>query len=250
MRKGLLLIDRGSREKEVQDELRYICEKAKIKGDYLFSDYCFLEVIPPYIEDGMTKCFGQEIEALTIVPYFLYPGRKVKAAVNTAIGFQCKSKIKITISKPMSFHKIMVKIVDERIESTMTKNNITLSKKEIDILLIGHGSKDPEARTSLKYIVNELKCQYRNIGYCFLEIEQPNILQGIEEAAKKSPQILIVVPYFLHKGAHVKRDIYEDLTPAIERSKIKNIFITEHLGTDDKLVDLVIERAKEAENDY
>jgi sirohydrochlorin ferrochelatase len=144
----------------------------------------------------------------------------------------------------------MIEIVDERIESTLVKNNILLPKKKVDVLLIGHGSKDPEARTSLKYVVDELKHQYRNISYCFLEIEQPNISQGIEESAKNSPMVLIVVPYFLHKGAHVKRDIYEDLNPAIERSNIKNIFITEHLGMDDKLVDLVLERAKEAENDY
>ena len=250
MKKGLLLIDRGSREKEVQDELRYICEKAKARGGYLFSDYCFLEVVPPYIEEGMRKCFGQDIEALTIVPYFLYPGRKVKAAVNAVVELKPKSKIRVAISKPMSFHKLMTKIVDERIESTLAKNNIAFSKKVVDILLIGHGSKDPEARTSLRYVVDKLKHQYRNISYCFLEIEQPNISQGIEESAKNSPTVLIVVPYFLHKGAHVKRDIYEDLNPAIERSNIKNIFITEHLGMDDKLVDLVLERAKEAENDY
>jgi len=58
---------------------------------------------------------------------------------------------------------------------------------------------------------------------------------------------LIIIPYFLHKGAHVKRDIYEDLTPAMKNSGIEKIFITEHLGTDDRLIDLVIERAKEVE---
>ena len=250
MKKGLLLIDRGSKESEVQDELRYVCEKAKSKGGYLFSDYCFLEVVPPYIEEGMKKCFSQDIESLTIVPYFLYPGRKVKAAVNVVIGLKSKSKIKIAISKPMSFHKHVVKIVDERIESALAKNKISYTKKEIDVLLIGHGSKDPEAKSSLEYVVDGLKHQYRNIRYCFLEIERPSIPQGMEVATKNSPKVLIVVPYFLHRGAHVKRDIYEDLNPAIERSQIKKIFITEHLGTDDKLVNLVVERAREAENDY
>jgi len=41
MRRALLLIDRGSREEEVKEELRYICEKVKLKGNYHFSDYCF-----------------------------------------------------------------------------------------------------------------------------------------------------------------------------------------------------------------
>ena len=75
MKRGLLLIDRGSKEDEVREELRYICSKAKEFGGYHFSDYCFLEVVPPFIEEGMEKCFKQDLDALTIVPYFLYPGK-------------------------------------------------------------------------------------------------------------------------------------------------------------------------------
>ncbi len=247
MKRGLLLIDRGSREKEVQDELSYICERVKTKRDYLFCDYCFLEVIPPFIEEGIEKCLKREIDALTIVPYFLYPGKKVKAAVNAAIAMQSKTRVKITISRPMSLHKSMIKLVDEKIESTLTKNNVLLDKKQVDVLIIGHGSKDPNARISIEYVVDGLSTQYKNIDYCFLEIEEPNISQGIEKCTKNQPEVLIVMFYFLHEGAHVKRDIYTDLNPALEKSGLKNVFVTEHLGTDNKMIDLIIERAKEVE---
>src|SRR5690349_18726283 len=113
MKRGLLLIDRGSREEEVKEELRYICEKVKSKGNYYFSDYCFLEVVPPYIADGIKKCISLNIDALTIVPYFLYPGKKVKAAVNLAIGLQSQTRVKLTISRPMSLHESLIKIVHE-----------------------------------------------------------------------------------------------------------------------------------------
>ena len=66
-------------------------------------------------------------------------------------------------------------------------------------------------------------------------------------SAKDNPTLLVVVPYFLHKGAHVKRDIHEDLGPAIASSDVKNILISEHLGTDDIMIDLVLERAREVE---
>ncbi|MEK0371104.1 MAG: CbiX/SirB N-terminal domain-containing protein, partial [Nitrosopumilus sp.] len=81
MKRGLLLIDRGSREREVSEELVTICERIKAKGNYVFTDFCFLEVIPPYIEEGISKCLKEDIDSLTIVPYFLYPGKKVKNAV-------------------------------------------------------------------------------------------------------------------------------------------------------------------------
>jgi sirohydrochlorin ferrochelatase len=247
MKRGLLLIDRGSREDEVKDELRYICSKAKESGGYQFSDYCFLEVVPPFIEEGMENCFKQDIDALTIVPYFLYPGKKVKLAVNKAIEMISKSKMKIKIAKPITLHKSLPDIVHAKVDDVIAKNKITFSRKEIDVLLIGHGSKDPNAKTSLQYVVDGLQDSYRNVALCWLEIEEPNIKQGIDVCAKNNPNVLIIVPYFLHRGAHVKRDIYEDLNPAMEKSGIKNIFITDHLGTDVKLIDLVIERAKEVE---
>jgi len=247
MKRGLLLIDRGSREDEVKDELNYICSKAKESGGYQFSDYCFLEVIPPYIEEGMEKCLKEDIEALTVVPYFLYPGKKVKLAVNKAIGMTSKSKMKIKIAKPITLHKSLLDIVHAKVDDVIAKNKITLSRKDIDVLLIGHGSKDPNAKTSLQYVVDGLQDSYRNVSLCWLEIEEPNIKQGIDICAKNNPNVLIIVPYFLHRGAHVKRDIYEDLNPAMEKSGIKNIFITDHLGTDVKLIDLVIERAREVE---
>ena len=53
MKRGLLLIDRGSRQREASEELEVICEGIRDKGDYNFVDYCFLEVEPPYIEDGI-----------------------------------------------------------------------------------------------------------------------------------------------------------------------------------------------------
>ena len=56
MKRGLLLIDRGSREREAEEELEIICKKVKEKGNYDFSEFCFLEVVAPFIEDGMDKC--------------------------------------------------------------------------------------------------------------------------------------------------------------------------------------------------
>ncbi len=248
MRRGLLLIDRGSREKEAKEELDVICKKIQEKRSYVFSNYCFLEVIPPYIEEGIKKCLSNEIDSLTIVPYFLYPGKKVKAAVNDAIKFQKDTDVKFVISKPMSMHKTMIDLVDDRVSSALAKENVTIPKNDVDVLIIGHGSKDPNAQLSIKYVVDGLQNTYRNVDHCFLEIEEPNIQQGIDKCQNNNPKVLVVVFYFLHKGAHVKRDIFEDLNPAIEKSSLDKVLITEHIGTDNKMIDLIIERASEVEN--
>ncbi|MGQ0606801.1 MAG: sirohydrochlorin chelatase [Candidatus Nitrosotenuis sp.] len=248
MKRGLLLIDRGSREQEVKDELEYICKKVQQKGNYVFANYCFLEVIPPFIEEGITNCLKIHVDSLTIVPYFLYPGKKVKIAVTEAARLQAKTSVKFTVTKPMSMHKTMIDIVNSKIELALRKNNIASSKDKIDVLVIGHGSKDPNARISIKYIVDSLAPTYRNIDYCFLEIEEPNIAQGIQKCSNNNPEVLVIVFYFLHEGAHVKRDIYGDLNPALEKANLRKTLITEHIGTDGKMIDFVLERAREVEN--
>jgi sirohydrochlorin ferrochelatase len=58
------------------------------------------------------------------------------------------------------------------------------------------------------------------------------------------------VPYFLHKGAHIKRDVIEDLKAALDRYGFKNAYVARHLGIDEKLVDIVIERVREVENRF
>ena len=248
MKRGLLLIDRGSREREASEELEVICSGIKAKEDYVFTDFCFLEVEPPYIEDGIKKSLKQDIESLTIVPYFLYPGKKVKLAVSNVMKFQKDTDVKFVVTKPMSMHKTLVNLVENRISTSLDDNQITNSKKNIDVLIIGHGSKDPNAQMSLNYVVDGLKTTYRNVSRCFLEIEQPDIFEGIKSCEKNNPEILVIVFYFLHEGAHVKTDINNDLKPAIEKSNLKKVCITKHLGTDEKMIDLIVERAKEVEN--
>jgi sirohydrochlorin ferrochelatase len=248
LKRGLLLIDRGSREREASEELEIICKRIKDKGNYIFTDFCFLEVEPPFIEDGITKCMKQDIDALTIVPYFLYPGKKVKIAVTDAMKYQKDTNVKFVITKPMSMHKTLIELVQNRISTSLNENNVSTPHKEIDVLVIGHGSKDPNAQMSLNYVVNGLKESYRNVNRCWLEIEQPDIFEGIKTCEKNNPKVLVIVFYFLHEGAHVKTDINNDLLPALKKSNMKNVYITKHLGIDEKMIDLIVERAKEVEN--
>jgi sirohydrochlorin cobaltochelatase len=247
LKRGLLLIDRGSKEREASEELETICKEVKKKGDYDFAEYCFLEVTPPYIEDGIKKCLKSDIDSLTIVPYFLYPGKKVKAAVTEVMKYQSTTNVKFLVTKSMSMHMTLVRLVENRIKSALDKGGVVLANNKIDVLVIGHGSKDPNAKMSIKYVVDELGHLYRNVDYCFLEIEEPNIEQGIEICKKRDPEVLVVVFYFLHEGAHVKTDINADLRPALEKYKMKKVLITQHIGTDQKMIDLIIERAQEVE---
>ena len=247
--RSLLVIDRGSREREARDELDAICAGAMQRGGYGHASYCFLEVEPPYIGEGIGRALAGAPETLTIVPYFLYPGRKSKAAVTGAMRMQAGSpSTRFVVSRAMSMHPVMIDIVRSRIAAALEGGGEGGTPRgSVDVLIVCHGSKDPNAKRSIQYVVDGLAPEYRSVDHCFLEIEQPDIRQGIRAAERRSPRILVVVFYFLHEGAHVKRDIYEDLNPALEEASVGKVLVTRHIGTDDRMIDLVVSRAREAE---
>ena len=59
--------------------------------------------------------------------------------------------------------------------------------------------------THLFMLQTRIMPYYRNVEFCFLELDRPNIEEGIGRAVAGNPHILLIVPYFLHKGgAHQK----------------------------------------------
>ena len=60
----------------------------------------------------------------------------------------------------MTMHRTLVDLVDSRIVSALKENEISLSKDKVDVLVIGHGSMDPNAGISINYIVDELRKSY------------------------------------------------------------------------------------------
>ena len=247
MKKALLIIDRGSREAEVREELETISSIVKTKGGYHYTDYCFLEVLPPFIEEGIKKCQDNGADIITVIPYFLYPGLKLKDSIKQS-AIICKiQKLNLIIAKPLSYHPVMAELVIDRINSLKKEKHIQYSDLECDILLIGHGSSDKNARIAFEYTINSLRSFYRTVKYCFLELDKPNIQDGIKTMIENNPNVIILMPYFLHNGAHMKRDVIIDVNEAVKKYQFKNVFMTKHLGVDNKLVDLLIERAREVE---
>jgi precorrin-8X/cobalt-precorrin-8 methylmutase len=232
--------------KEVQQELMATCLKIKSQADYYYVDYCFLEVLPPFIDEGIRKCLEHDIDSITVVPYFLYPGMKLKDAVTQTAQLAKLIPCKLVVTKPLSYQPIISKIVLDRVNSLLYGKNI--NKENDSLLLIGHGSSDKRARDAFLYTVNGLKNHFKHVNYCFLELEPPNIEEGFKDCLISSPESIFVIPYFLHKGIHIQKDILIDIDKASKKYNFTNIFISEHIGVDSLIIDLVVSLAKEAEN--
>jgi precorrin-8X/cobalt-precorrin-8 methylmutase len=247
LKRAILLVDRGSREPEVKQELEEICVTAGRKGGYDIAFYCFLEVVPPFIAEGINRCIENGADEITVMPYFLYPGMKLKDAVKKTARIVKERHLKTAIAKPLSYHSLMVELINERICQLKAEKRIKLKNEECDVLLIGHGSSDKNAHDAFVHAVNEIRPFYRRTHHCFLELDSPTIESGIKSAISEDPKVILMMPYFLHKGAHIKRDVAEEVNAALSKHQYRNAHMSRHLGVDGKLVDLILQRTKEVE---
>ena len=247
MRKALLIIDRGSKELEVRDELLRISNQAKEKGGYIYSNFCFLEVIPPYIDEGIRNCIKENVDLIIVMPYFLYPGMKLKDAVKKTAAISKEKQVKLVITKPLCYSEVLKFVIIDRLTKLKLLNDIRLQDKECDVLVIGHGSSDRRATEAFIFTINGIKHSYRNVEYCFLELEGPTIQEGINSIIKKNPKIVLIMPYFLHKGIHIKHDVINEVKTALKRHSFTNILIADHIGVDDNMINLILRRANEVE---
>ncbi len=247
MRKALLIIDRGSKELEVQHELLKISNQAKEKGGYIYSNFCFLEVIPPYIDEGIRNCIKENVDLIIVMPYFLYPGMKLKDAVKKTAAISKEKQVKLVITKPLCYSEVLKFVIIDRLTKLKLLNDIRLQDKECDVLVIGHGSSDRRATEAFIFTINGIKHSYRNVEYCFLELEGPTIQQGINSIIKKNPKIVLIMPYFLHKGIHIKHDVINEVKTALKRHSFTNILIADHIGVDNNMINLILRRANEVE---
>jgi sirohydrochlorin ferrochelatase len=247
MRKAFLIIDRGSKEYDVQEELSIISQKAKEEGGYIYSNYCFLEVIPPYIEEGIKNCVNEKVDLITVMPYFLYPGMKLKDAVKRTAEITKVMGLKLVITKPLCYSEILSSIIRDRLTKLKSEHFVKIKDEDCDVLVIGHGSSDRRAREAFIFTIKSIRTFYKNVEFSFLELDQPNIEDGIKSLIKKNPEVILIMPYFLHKGIHIKSDVIKEIRNALEKHPFPNVLIAEHIGVDEQMVKLILERAKEVE---
>jgi sirohydrochlorin ferrochelatase len=76
------------------------------------------------------------------------------------------------------------------------------------LLLIAHGSRHHEANQDLHYLAEQLRARgYPIVVPSFLELAEPSIEEGGRQCVALGATRVVLVPYFLSAGVHVRRDL-------------------------------------------
>ncbi len=120
-------------------------------------------------------------------------------------------------------------------------------KVKTAVLLVGHGSRAKNANDALLLVVEHFQkaWPHRILEAAFLEISHPSIPEGIDLCVEKGAERIIVIPYFLFKGNHVKADLPVFIKRGRSRYPDIDVILGPHLGFHPKMIEIVEERVQQ-----
>jgi sirohydrochlorin ferrochelatase len=124
-----------------------------------------------------------------------------------------------------------------------------MSTRRVALLLIAHGSRRAEANADLEHVAAAVRDRgrYPVVQVSYLELAEPNIEGGGAMCVEAGATDVILLPYFLSPGKHVVEDLAAARDRLAERFPAVRFALAEPLGRHPLLIDVVEQRARDAE---
>ncbi|MSQ29011.1 MAG: hypothetical protein EXR68_00760 [Dehalococcoidia bacterium] len=113
------------------------------------------------------------------------------------------------------------------------------------ILLIGHGSSEPDAARAMERVIVEITERGATpiIEPAFVQLAAPTVPEGIARCVARGARRIAAVPYFLHVGKHVLRDLPALLRQGAEEHPGVSVCLAEPIGSHPGLTQIALDRA-------
>ena len=117
------------------------------------------------------------------------------------------------------------------------------------VLLVDHGSRRAEANRVLEELAARLQERLpdRIVHFAHMELAEPTIAQAISACLAEGATEIVLHPYFLTPGNHSAVDIPRLARSALSGHPNVTLRMTPPLGVHEGIVEVVLERVREAE---
>lgn len=118
------------------------------------------------------------------------------------------------------------------------------------VIIMGHGSATSGAGDDMEHIARVMseKPGYPIVAISYLSRQEPTFTEAFEKCIARGAKRIIVIPYFLHAGVHILKDIPEMVKEKAAQYQDVEVVVGRHLGFDELLVELVRKRVDEAKH--
>ncbi len=113
---------------------------------------------------------------------------------------------------------------------------------------MAHGSRVPGAGEAMEKVASRLS-EYGHcdtVETCYMSRLGPHFEETLEKCVKQGAKLVVLIPYFLNLGLHMKLDIPVKMKKEAEKYPDVKLIFGKNLGFDDLLVELVKKRIEES----
>jgi sirohydrochlorin ferrochelatase len=116
------------------------------------------------------------------------------------------------------------------------------------IIVFAHGSSVESANEAVRSVAAAVAESggFGLVDTAFLELASPDLPEAVARVAGQGAVRVIVVPYFLTLGIHLRRDLPRIIADILRNHPDLRIEVTEPLDGHPALREIVLERAKKA----
>jgi sirohydrochlorin cobaltochelatase len=268
--RAVVLVGHGSLRPGAGAAMIRLAERAQAARVAPIVSAGFLNYSRPTFGETLARCVEGGASDVIIQPYFLVPGKFVREdlARLAAAGRLAHPGLSIQVAQPFGDHPALARLLLKRaLEADYLAANphIILPRlprpledgagwrplhrlQYTGLLIMAHGSPYPESNAPIYGIAKRVRAcgRYAAVTVCFMDLNQPSILDAIDDMTGRGIRHIIATPYFLQLGNHVKDDLPAIIAAARIRQPASTILLTEHLAYDRLLVSVIADRVAEA----
>ncbi|NOY54270.1 MAG: sirohydrochlorin cobaltochelatase [Deltaproteobacteria bacterium] len=115
------------------------------------------------------------------------------------------------------------------------------------LLMIGHGSRAEEANAGMFSVAAGIReaGEVPIVECGFLQLNSPTIEEAFDRCVEQGAERVLMIPYFLHMGVHIREDIPAVVESCREKYPQVEILLGDQLGGDPLLARIVLNRFRE-----
>lgn len=201
----------------------------------------FLNYNQPTLADAVHKSKARGATTVIVQPYFLIDGHYASKALPQLVRDVAETEpmLRFTIAETLGYHPALLKLAEQRICAVSAQPSV-----ETALLFVAHGTPMEPANAP---IVRAADVVGRRLGFGdslvgYLDCNDPTIPAAIDQLVDAGYRRLVILPYFLHIGRHVRTDLPNHFAAARERHPNIEIIVAHHLDYDPLLVNVAGER--------
>lgn len=112
------------------------------------------------------------------------------------------------------------------------------------LLIVAHGSRMPETNDEIKLLTDGVRRRvggrYDSVAYSFLEFAEPSFEDGFQACINAGADEIVVLPYLLSVGRHVKKDIPELVKCKKDEHPEVTFKVAPYVGSAEGMLDLLL----------